>query len=883
MKLHSVVYVLMLSVVAGWCRTPENLAGTDLFPDEIVVNAELKTGESSTQQVAVALPTKVLNLAYGAELFTCGLQNLYHCGEIVKLQKKTSAADAAVAHAADARKRYKQVFYKNISPEEILAYDQSNPLMPLIRMLFWQIPETVGLADFRISNLCELETMEATVDAWAQLVAYTISLYKPIAFGQTYQGSEHKKEHIPDLAIEPFKNAWGIFKKKNKSKHSDRDNVLLNGLEEISMSRLLVDCIGWSEKNAFGRDFPLRVLMAGVYALVGSEQKYIFRFYQKLSSELSEKKILPAEVIPELPVGEVLQPQFIQADMNVAMPARAEALLAYRALKRLRGVFEPLPYSYATVGPVIDLPDCFESVLRNIVLALIIKPDGTFKEIRARSDLNTFLSDYPSMAAQATSAARNRWALLVSNVHGASYVKNSNCELRAMFVNMLITLNYLFDLDITMLSEHVADIHDDKDLNRAEWMSTALSAVNQKIKEKLGRDDVSPIITITEPYNQAKSNQIQCKIQCEDFSLIADIDVNVHASIAEVQRNLEAEQSDCGPFLLLKCLQHRVPSAAFGWHNVALLQPSMSMEQAEALTQCNHIMKRMLFVFAVRYYQDDKNIFFNYMDMLVRNGCCIQEAKDFAIAGAHSTHLLDQFRALQLFKKLVDRGSACDEASDAAAIGILSTNKTVYDAALKLFKDLFALGLGFNDAADAACEGMLSPSSLVRSRAIKLFKELFAKGHAFEAAKKVAYEAMFSTDTQIRNEGINLYKELVLKNYALPEAVDAAKKAVTCSDDMICFSALKLFKALVDKRYELGVAEKAACENIWSDNASIRGAALNLFKKLFNQGDAFEAAEGFIAEATDSADDEIRECAHGLKKILDAARAPAVSEEAAVE
>ena len=269
-------------------RTPENLAGTDIFTDidlsQImpIMEQDADALESSTtdpakqsptndssqttasesdqsqrstptpkaqftQESAKALPMPQvlalsnLNLCFGAELFVTGVaQALYLNGDIIRQVKEEDENGKTITTTC---------FYKDIINKKPLTYEKINPLALLMRIFFYQTPGTSSLANFKVSEGFRFKDEQKTLSQWASFVA--------IAVQKTYEFEQGLKVKNTVEDVKSFIDVKNALHCKVET------------IANISLTTLINDCIKYAQKNNLGTWFVVRLLMAGTYELFG--------------------------------------------------------------------------------------------------------------------------------------------------------------------------------------------------------------------------------------------------------------------------------------------------------------------------------------------------------------------------------------------------------------------------------------------------------------------------------------------------------------------------------------------------------------------------------------------------------------------------------------
>jgi tetratricopeptide (TPR) repeat protein len=916
--------VVVFFSIDGYGRIPANLAGTDIFPETITYrmpklkqSSKASRGKNSlrvgaapglkgqeataeNEEVEVVLPTKVLNLSYGAEFFTVVAQPLWNFGELVRMAEKPAvapqAAEEGVAAGGVAEtlaigqqpvavEKIKELhnFYKDIVTKEPLPLTECNPLAILMRALFTQIPGTSSLEDFRVSVLCCVndkdatpqENSQQTLTQWANVVAATLSIYESMA-------QEKDLQKLIDLINATFKKI-----------HLTKDNQLVDRLtrnifnfvdneKQPKLSLLLLRCITWSETNGFGRDFPLRILIGGVYALAGDNQENIFHFYRALKVAL--EKAMPAITtqIARLSIptaGEDIPAPFTKIDClpgaaitpQTPIPQHAFSLLLLQL-----GSFQPLAYTNTKPRPEIkSFPDCFETTLRNIVLFLLINDNGGFKADLVAEDYKAFFRQHGSMQAQTSQTARDQWAALVSNIPGALYARNQTLngaelgaleykhELEPSLIQLLFFLNKIFELEVDFEGHALSIQAAQADINKA-FIATNLSRVVAALKTKLvmAEDPLTEVVqskTSGSDITDVQGNYITLKILNGVGTMTVSIDVCGHAQIIPDKKSADLELTPLSLalfFYLSTALKNYAfnPAEMNPVYALPLLNKPLSITQLAPILTSSQAMLRILYAAITRDYEIDKRVWLSNLALLVSIGQGFEQAIAAATEGIKSSDYNVAFDgALVLFEALFEQNQGFEQAIVAAVEGIKSNDFIVKVAALDLFTALFKKDQGFEQAIVAAVGGMQSTDASVRSSALDLFKALVKKDQGFEQAIAPAVEGMQSSDASVRSSALDLFKALVKKDQGFEQAIAPAVEGIKSSDASVRSSALDLFKALLQKGQGFKQAIAVAVEGMQSSDAS-RSSALDLFKALVKKDQGFKQAIAVAVEGMQSSD-----------------------------
>lgn len=683
-RLLLAIFVFLFSAVV--CRVPENLMGTDIFPEAITITTEVKTGFDAsakkpiTEERQVILPTKALNLAYGAECFTVCLQPLYQFGDLIRLEEKVlasagigalSAAGAGNLPAVGGISKTKKTnFYQEIVKKEPLTYEQCNPLALLVRALFWQNPGTSGLGDFRVSQRCivtdgdKRQDMRQTMQYWADAVALTVALYK---LRMAYPDDQQKINSLNRAALAKhsahpiMQRAFAGFETNMKSPY---------------MLKLLCDGIGWAERFGFGKDFPLRVLMGGVYALAGESRDLVQEFYRSLQEKL-------VRWIPELATSSELERIERRIALLTEVPVSAasdesEAAQASKVLNNYFGPFMPIRYRDQVLFGVDAFPDCVETMIRNIVCALLVQKDGSYAKGLAIAAVDDFLEKYSTIALQLTPGAYNAWAAMLSQLPGVLYRRDGRYEVDATFVNVLFMLDYLFDLQIEDFNElflrRIIPVEGD-----GAFIRRVLPKVNAALALKISVSDAAaPIVVVDalDAVTDTKETTVSCRMHAPLVTLLATVQCHKHGEVDVMRSNIEVPKT--GTF---KFLHRALVGGAVGDDmeaNLVFLQSTLTRDQIKhgiEIMKDKPTMLRMLYaVVAGKYESNDVEYVKCLMDG-VAAGVWHAEALILITEKLATARPLLKVELLNLFEKLLAVGEGIIEAR--TMIADESLNKTI--------------------------------------------------------------------------------------------------------------------------------------------------------------------------------------------------------------
>jgi hypothetical protein len=891
-----VLVVLLISYAEG--RVPENLQGTTIFPTSIRIALPKKkpskrpvsstAGEEVKPAVFAAeledefcdLPTGALNWVNGAEFFMTVLQPLYWYANNVEVIKNDTEEAAAVAASASEDEdeddppllvpadvahieplvsrepKYITMFYKNNIIKEPLLYNQSNPLGVLVRALFWQLPGTTGLGDFRLKLAAlvrDKETkkinMSATTNEWAKFIARVVALYRL-----------QKEVPSPQLT----KKIEGLFPNP-----SDRVVGALHffdtNLEKPSFGRLIWDCIEYSKKNDLGYDFPLCILMGGIYELIGDDRKLIAQFYTNLYHELIKKipelrSQLEASILPAIIIfGRVAasSPDTVTAvdelGAVVARPLSAQVVdererWAIRLIKSLRGDFSLIDYRRNVEVFGEFFPDCLETTARNILLALVRNDDGSFQSDLVRADVAFFLEQFPTMVEQAKPEAHNAWAEIVSNLPGMLYscetTDHRKYNLRGTASNFLAMLNYIFELGISDFTTHVMSIEEGSGVANKVFIENVVPKINEALKEKFefgeDHDDIIylPEYGISDAPDEVDSGQeinfsgdVTCCVQVKEINLIVET-TGYHAAVSvdKMASVAWAASVPCCGYLKTALLNKLTPGDPVRYAISQIHVDLTDVKLGELLPgiKDNEKIASMLLVKILEIYAKDQVQGQALFKKCFFEGLFIEDALRVAEFDLYNGKL----KGLHLFKALVEAGCAFDKVLKVAQDCIANEDFKFPIQALFLFNILIEKEFGFVESLAAADNCFANSDDRMHVIGLALLSALVVQGRAYGKALRAARKYIESDKSYIINGALELLIELVQKREGFDLATTAAQQGALSHDYVVQRGALLLFKALVKQGRALAEAQTAATSLISSDDYIVSENAYDLWGLL---------------------------------------------------
>ena len=100
--IFSFVFIFGSLPTQSYVRVPENLAGTDVFTDNIVKLTKKDSKNADERVEEIELPLKSLNLYYGAEFFHTLAQVFYKNGNLVELKQEELLEEPSTARTSAA-------------------------------------------------------------------------------------------------------------------------------------------------------------------------------------------------------------------------------------------------------------------------------------------------------------------------------------------------------------------------------------------------------------------------------------------------------------------------------------------------------------------------------------------------------------------------------------------------------------------------------------------------------------------------------------------------------------------------------------------------------------------------------------------------------------
>ncbi len=874
--------LLLGSIFSLFCfsvqsRVPENLAGTDLFTDITLPPA---TDAKEATSVS-SLPLSNLNLCYGAELFASGaIQALYKNGDVIRVVK---------TEAADKKDIFTIHFYKEVVTKTPLTYADVNPLAMLVRILFFQTPGTSSMANFKVAEPC-CEKIEVggkkvigddkTTDNWAFTIAHTIQILSGTGKAQTIPSG------LPQMM-----------------QHAGRERFNFTKPQGFSFDRLIKDCAAYAEAHGFGKWFVARIFIGAVYERYGSNQAMIFKFYSKLLEYL---RTMYGDIpnLAQISIPSSL-PDSLPTQFTKTQQGSGKAFQAFKLITLLQGIFEPLTYKSVELSRGITFPDCFETLVRNIVIKLILKQDGSFDHDKLSPRAAKFFKEFNDPVKQSTSAAHNSWAsLLIDEIPGAFYKYNEGgvkYELRNSLNNFLVVINHIFGLGITTLDAY-------KNSSETEGMHGGmLAAVNAGLKAKFGlatdeSDESNNIIEIAQidKVSDTLGNTIKGVIRSPSGKLLFYMHVQLHGDLSkeadEKQITIFSEQLSSFPYLV-GTLQSTQPGLTahhlMGVLNKPMTESLLTIMLPLLLNQPNSCISRMVYAAVAQNYDIDQTVYLSLLSILVENGLAFPEATATATAAVVNVDPGVRRVGVQHFQLLFNQKQnfpeafevAFSEAAKAAVAAAASADRGIRITGLELFQILVSQGTlvnkeqVFNEVAKAAVAAAAEASAVEVTHAnkdihiagLELFKRLVNqdtlvdKKQAFSEAAKAAAAAVTHVVGDIRIAGLELFQVLFIKEQGFSEAVKAAAAAVknTNSGSTVFMdirnTGLKLFQVLFDNTKYIPeaakavvVAETATAAAATSADFTIHNVGLELFQALLAKTLQFPEASNaaVVAAAT---------------------------------
>ncbi len=876
MKLLGLVGLLVAFIGSTFARVPAHLAGTDIFPYEGVsvelkrrkLGADGKTivegGRAVLEDVSVELPLGVLNLASGAEFFTVIAQQLYKYADLIEVVADDAVAAGAAAAAAPVRGG-RRVHRYIVDPwtKSLKKKEDVNPISILIRALFKQVDGTTGLGDFRVSTLAMHEDgLHATLADWADAIVAVFTMH-------TVRAERNKIE-----------DQVGVFNKLLSDKNSliRAYNVFLMQPEKPTFGSVIALSMAWGEAAGFGPDVVLRMLMGGVYALCGHDQKAIKFFYNELLKKLAKQKIFSAAVPAQFtralaeararftgvwgggavqdsatragvaetkdpePADGTGLPEAYTADAAVDSPSYT----AYQMLENRSGAFSILAYEVAHVGSA-TYPDCFETTMRNIVRVLVANVSDL--DAKMHADYAAYFTEYNTEWLQVTQQARDAWASLVSRIPGILYTENKP-ELEPSLMNLLVALNYIFQLKLPALDaitdENPVTIKPEGAADRATLLESLVPLVSNALHEKLGKNVVIEVDSYNDvgSYNDVDSHLISIeKFQAGDIVISGRIYVGGHAEVlvpVEDMPKVGIPDANANIFMALEIAANKElarPEALTierqaAYTFIVTLKPEKDVVKSLIqLPLASALMSTALTAVAQlpHIYQTAALTI-----ELVEKGYGFE----FAIAVAEKLLSLgfgnaERF-ALELYIKLVEKGYAFDQSLEAAEEAIKRTDVEMRSLGMQLVERLVEKGYGYELAAAVALEYAKSVDLFTRDNGLRFLKKLIEKGQGFEEASLIASEFIKSSSFFSAQQGFELIEMLTEKGYASEGAASAAVEAIKSNNFSGRAKGFKLLEFCIERGYGIDQAIEIAVEFIE------RSESFNLLCKLIEKGHGFD-------------------------------------------
>ena len=324
---------------------------------------------------------------------------------------------------------------------------------------------------------------------------------------------------------------------------------------------------------------------------------------------------------------------------------------------------------------------------------------GTFAKDMVREDYRSFFTTYPSMIAQATTAAHNDWAKLVSEIPNMLHV-GSTPELKPSCCCLLIALNHIFDLKIDSFEQFrttsisLAADAGKKNQNR---INELLPLINTGLKDRLKISEENPDpIKFTDNPTDVKGTKSSLEISSLAVKLSGYIRPNAHAEINTANRIIAITLStgQATPFHALELAVNGC--LASGEENGALkyLADTNANDLTTRIQLCHHNNQILLMLLHAVLSQSDRNAALDDLQAFAALEKCSTTLIHAARAGIDDPEASICISAMNLFSELVKHKQAFDEATAAARAGMAHSNKYIRSSALKLFSELVKHGKG---------------------------------------------------------------------------------------------------------------------------------------------------------------------------------------------
>jgi hypothetical protein len=518
-----------ISHTALQATVPEFLAGTDIFRDITYTRPAANPGDD--EQI-FTIPFSLYNLAHGAALWESDwIRQFYWLGDYVKqVPKVASSVGVSGAGAGEevARVEYIDEFrsFSEVAPFYTLkTYKECVPLSYLIRVLFWQLPGSTSSNDFSVSKKAYPKDRFLAVQEWAAVVARILCVMDQINQPISMREGLEPEQQARIIASKKI----GIVRSQFKALSKLGTNRILQAFGEYDSSiadkpdfeQVLLDSLAWLEAQKFPVDLLPRIFMAGVYCIFGNSQELITEFYRTLVRELrgvwakqpQAQEYLAAITFPPQAVSEAtsskspaaaLAVSYSQADFFAGLERTKTgesilpSLCLYYGIKVVNGgVYRPLRYqNYTIAGQRDHTPDCIETVLRNIILALITDKGGNFIPGLVTPEFDAFFVRFGTRVSQASGLAHQAWGELVCNVPGVKYIHRTDggyeFEVAPSVRNLIVLLDHVFGLNIFegVIPEYSLDD------GSSAIIQDVLPVLNKALAAKLGLPEVVAILKL---------------------------------------------------------------------------------------------------------------------------------------------------------------------------------------------------------------------------------------------------------------------------------------------------------------------------------------------------------------------------------------------------